>query len=33
MDAMPPFMGGGSMIGRVTLAETTWAPSPRRWSL
>ena len=31
MDAMPPFMGGGSMIGRVTLAETTWAPSPRRF--
>ncbi len=31
MEAMPPFMGGGSMIGRVTLAETTWAPSPRRF--
>jgi len=31
LDAMPPFMGGGSMIGRVTLAETTWAPSPRRF--
>ncbi len=24
-------MGGGSMIGRVTLAETTWAPPPRRF--
>ena len=31
LEAMPPFMGGGSMIGRVTLAETTWAPSPRRF--
>ena len=31
LDAMPPFMGGGSMIGRVTLAETTWAPPPRRF--
>ena len=29
--AMPPFMGGGSMIGRVTFAETTWAPAPRRF--
>ncbi len=25
------FMGGGSMIGRVTFAETTWAPPPRRF--
>lgn len=31
LDAMPPFMGGGSMIGRVTFTETTWAPSPRRF--
>jgi len=31
LDTMPPFMGGGSMIGRVTLAETTWAPAPRRF--
>jgi len=31
LDAMPPFMGGGSMIGRVTLSETTWAPAPRRF--
>ncbi|MCW5733119.1 MAG: SufS family cysteine desulfurase [Enhydrobacter sp.] len=31
LEAMPPFMGGGSMIGRVTLAETTWAPAPRRF--
>ncbi|HEX9329024.1 MAG TPA: aminotransferase class V-fold PLP-dependent enzyme, partial [Reyranella sp.] len=26
LEAMPPFHGGGSMIGRVTFAETTWAP-------
>jgi cysteine desulfurase/selenocysteine lyase len=31
LEAMPPFMGGGSMIGRVTLAETTWASPPRRF--
>ncbi len=31
LDAMPPFMGGGSMIGRVTFAETTWASAPRRF--
>jgi cysteine desulfurase/selenocysteine lyase len=31
LDAMPPFHGGGSMIGHVTLAETTWAPAPRRF--
>jgi cysteine desulfurase/selenocysteine lyase len=31
LEAMPPFMGGGSMIGRVTLAETTWALPPRRF--
>ena len=31
LEAMPPFMGGGSMIGRVTFAETTWAPPPRRF--
>jgi cysteine desulfurase/selenocysteine lyase len=31
LKAMPPFHGGGSMIGRVTLAETTWAPPPRRF--
>ena len=31
LEAMPPFHGGGSMIGRVTLAETTWAPPPRRF--
>ncbi len=31
LDSMPPFMGGGSMIGRVTLANTTWASPPRRF--
>ena len=30
-EAMPPFHGGGSMIGRVTFAETTWASPPRRF--
>src|SRR5471032_561173 len=31
LEAMPPFLGGGSMIGRVTLSETTCAPAPRRF--
>jgi cysteine desulfurase/selenocysteine lyase len=31
LEAMPPFHGGGSMIGRVTFAETTFAPPPRRF--
>jgi cysteine desulfurase/selenocysteine lyase len=31
LEAMPPFHGGGSMIGRVTIAETTWAKPPRRF--
>ncbi|HZP97958.1 MAG TPA: SufS family cysteine desulfurase [Reyranella sp.] len=31
LEAMPPFHGGGSMIGRVTFARTTWAPPPRRF--
>ncbi|MBS0224250.1 MAG: SufS family cysteine desulfurase [Proteobacteria bacterium] len=31
LEAMPPFHGGGSMIGRVTFAESTWAPPPRRF--
>lgn len=29
--AMPPFHGGGEMIRRVTLAETTYAPAPHRF--
>ena len=31
LEAMPPFHGGGSMIDRLTLAATTWAPPPRRF--
>jgi len=29
--AMPPFLTGGSMIERVTLAQTTFAPPPQRF--
>lgn len=29
--ALPPFLGGGGMIGRVTAEETTWAAPPRRF--
>ncbi|MGH6787035.1 MAG: aminotransferase class V-fold PLP-dependent enzyme [Novosphingobium sp.] len=29
--AMPPYQGGGSMIERVTFAETTYAPPPQRF--
>jgi cysteine desulfurase/selenocysteine lyase len=29
--ALPPFLGGGGMIGRVTAGETTYAPPPRRF--
>ena len=28
---MPPFMGGGEMISRVSLEETTYAPPPKRF--
>lgn len=31
LQAMPPFHTGGSMIGRVSFAGTSWAPSPRRF--
>jgi cysteine desulfurase/selenocysteine lyase len=31
MAAMPPWQGGGSMIDRVSFAETTWAPAPQRF--
>ena len=31
LDAMPPWQGGGSMINRVTFAETTYAPAPTRF--
>ncbi len=29
--ALPPFLGGGGMIGRVTAEKTTWAAPPRRF--
>ena len=29
--ALPPFLGGGGMIGRVTAAATTYAAPPRRF--
>ena len=31
LEVMPPWQGGGSMIDRVTFAETTWAPPPQRF--
>src|SRR5690606_29592200 len=31
LNAMPPFLGGGSMIRKVTLNETTWADVPARF--
>ncbi len=31
LERLPPFLGGGGMIGRVTAADTTWAPPPRRF--
>ena len=31
LEAMPPWQGGGSMIDKVTFAETTWAPPPQRF--
>ena len=31
LDAMPPFMGGGSMIRKVTTGGTTWADPPARF--
>lgn len=31
LDAMPPFMTGGSMISKVTLAGTTWAEVPLKF--
>ena len=30
LDAMPPFMGGGSMIRKVELTHSTWADVPAR---
>ncbi|MBS7811825.1 aminotransferase class V-fold PLP-dependent enzyme [Roseococcus pinisoli] len=31
LDAMPPFLGGGDMIGSVTLERTTYAEAPARF--
>ena len=31
LDAMPPFMGGGDMIGSVSFEKTTWAPLPAKF--
>ena len=31
LDAMPPFMGGGDMVDRVTFARTTYAPVPLKF--
>jgi cysteine desulfurase / selenocysteine lyase len=31
LDAMPPFLGGGSMIETVTMAGSTYAPPPMRF--
>ena len=31
LDAMPPYMGGGEMVGRVSFAETTYAPLPMKF--
>ena len=30
-EAMPPYMGGGEMVGTVTFAETTYAPLPMKF--
>jgi cysteine desulfurase/selenocysteine lyase len=31
LDAMPPYMGGGEMVGTVTFAQTTYAPLPMKY--
>ena len=31
LDRMPPWQGGGSMIDRVSFAQTTYAPAPTRF--
>ena len=31
LDAMPPYMGGGEMVGTGTFAETTYAPLPMKF--
>ena len=31
LEAMPPYMGGGEMVGTVSFAETTYAPLPIKY--
>lgn len=31
LEDMPPYMGGGEMVGTVTFAETTYAPLPMKY--
>ena len=31
LDQMPPYMGGGEMVGTVSFAETTYAPLPMKF--
>ena len=31
LDTMPPYMGGGEMVGTVSFAETTYAPLPMKF--
>ena len=31
LDAMPPYMGGGEMVGTVSFKETTYAPLPMKF--
>ncbi|MGH3448893.1 MAG: cysteine desulfurase [Nocardioidaceae bacterium] len=31
LDALPPFLGGGSMIETVTMERSTWAPVPAKF--
>ena len=31
LDAMPPYMGGGEMVGTVSFKETTYAPLPMKY--
>ncbi len=31
LDVMPPYMGGGEMVGTVSFAETTYAPLPMKF--
>ena len=31
LDSMPPFMGGGDMVDKVTFARTTYAPLPLKF--